>query len=155
MVFSISYLSETEDQRGKQDENNAWFSDGVGLFGSITPSLKYEAYLATGLDGSGFDAVNGIREGRIEGTPSLHQPSFTGRLDYYPFAERTVPYGQTLRLGASTHRLTSAASITVTTELIPASKAISQSTQVTSNTRFRNWISKAPLPLRTSAMRER
>jgi hypothetical protein len=79
-----------------------WFSDGVGLFGSITPSLKYEAYLATGLDGSGFDAINGIREGRIEGTSSLHQPSFTGRLDYYPFAERAVPYGQTLRVGAST-----------------------------------------------------
>ena len=80
-----------------------WFSDGLGLFGSINRSLKYEAYLVAGLDGSKFDATNGIREGRIEGTPSLHQPAFTGRLDYYPFAERAVPYGQTLRLGASTY----------------------------------------------------
>jgi hypothetical protein len=80
-----------------------WFSDGVGVFGSITRSLKYEAYLVAGLNGSKFDATNGIREGRIEQSPSLHQPAFTGRLDYYPFAEHGVPYGQTLRLGASTY----------------------------------------------------
>lgn len=81
---------------------STWSSDGVGIFGSITPSLKYEAYLVAGLDGSKFDAIDGIREGRIEQSPSLHQPAFTGRLDYFPLAQRDAPFGQSLRLGVST-----------------------------------------------------
>lgn len=80
-----------------------WSSDGVGIFGSLTPSLKYEAYVVGGLDGSEFDAVNGIRNGRIKERPSLHEPAFTGRLDYYPFAELVVPHRQTLRCGVSTY----------------------------------------------------
>ena len=80
-----------------------WSSDGVGIFGSLTPSLKYEAYVVAGLDGSEFDALNGIRKGRIKERPSLHDPAFTGRLDYYPFAELAVPRGQTLRLGVSSY----------------------------------------------------
>ena len=80
-----------------------WSSDGIGLFGSLTPSLRYEAYVVGGLDGSKFDATNGIRKGRIKERPGLHDPAFTGRLDYYPFAERAVAYGQTLRVGVSTY----------------------------------------------------
>jgi hypothetical protein len=80
-----------------------WFSDGAGVFGSLTPSLKYEAYVVGGLDGSGFADLNGIRGGRIEERASLHEPAFTARLDYYPFAVREVGYGQALRLGASTY----------------------------------------------------
>ncbi|MBI5118587.1 hypothetical protein HZA56_19130 [Candidatus Poribacteria bacterium] len=80
-----------------------WSSDGVGIFGSLTPSLKYEAYVVGGLDGSGFNDLNGIRGGRIEERASLHEPAFTARLDYYPFALREVGYGQALRLGASTY----------------------------------------------------
>ena len=80
-----------------------WASDGLGIFGSLTPSLKYEAYLVGGLDGSGFDALNGIRKGRNKERPSLHEPAFTGRLDYYPFAEVAVPHGQTLRCGVSSY----------------------------------------------------
>lgn len=78
-----------------------WPSDGIGLFGSITPSLKYEAYVVGGLDGTGFSAKNGIRGGRLQERPSLHEPAVTGRLDYYPFAMREAPYRQVLRLGAS------------------------------------------------------
>jgi hypothetical protein len=80
-----------------------WSSDGVGIFGNLTPSLKYEAYVVGGLDGSGFDALDGIRGGRIKERPSLHDPAFTGRLDYYPFAQRDAALKQWLRLGASTY----------------------------------------------------
>jgi hypothetical protein len=80
-----------------------WSSDGAGVLGSLSPSLKYEAYAVGGLDGSEFDSLKGIRDGRIKERPSLYEPAFTGRLDYYPFAERPVSHGQTLRLGASTY----------------------------------------------------
>lgn len=80
-----------------------WSSDGIGIFGSLSPALKYEAYVAGGLDGSKFDAVDGIREGRIEERPSLNDPAFMGRLDYYPFAGRLAPYGQVARVGASAY----------------------------------------------------
>jgi len=80
-----------------------WFSDGVGIFGSLAPALKYEAYVAGGLDGSKLGAVDGIREGRIEERPSLNDPAFMGRLDYYPFAGRSAAYGQVARVGASAY----------------------------------------------------
>jgi hypothetical protein len=38
-----------------------WPSDGAGMFGSLLPSLNYEIYLVAGLDGSQFNAINGIR----------------------------------------------------------------------------------------------
>jgi hypothetical protein len=78
-----------------------WSSDGVGVFGSITPSLKYEAYVVSGLDGSGFSSKDGIRGGRIKERPSLHEPAVTARLDYYPFALREASHNQVLRLGVS------------------------------------------------------
>ena len=80
-----------------------WSSDGVGVFGYLLPSLKYEAYVVAGLDGSKFNAMDGIRKGRIKERPSLNAPSFTGRLDFFPFADRAANYGQMLRLGLSTY----------------------------------------------------
>jgi len=82
---------------------STWSSDGVGVFGSLTPSLKYEAYVVGGLDGSEFDALDGIRGGRLKERPSLHEPAFTGRLDYYPLAMRETSHEQMLRLGFSTY----------------------------------------------------
>ncbi len=82
---------------------STWFSDGIGIFGSLAPALKYEVYVAGGLDGSKFDAVNGIRGGRIEERPSLNDPAFMGRLEYYPFAGRAAAYGQVLRVGATAY----------------------------------------------------
>ncbi len=82
---------------------STWSSDGIGVFGSITPGLTYEAYVVGGLDGSEFSAKNGIRGGRIKERPSLHEPAFTGRLDYFPFAAHGGPYGQMLRFGASAY----------------------------------------------------
>jgi hypothetical protein len=82
---------------------STWFSDGIGMFGSITPSLKYEAYVVGGLNGSKFNDMDGIREGRIEESPSLHSPAFTGRLDYYPLVFHDVRFNQSLRLGAGVY----------------------------------------------------
>lgn len=79
---------------------STWSSDGIGVFGSISPSLKYELYAVGGLDGSKFNA-RGIRNGRIDERPSLHAPALTGRLDFYPFAEYVAGSGQTLRIGFS------------------------------------------------------
>lgn len=80
-----------------------WSSDGIGIFGGIAPSLKYELYAVTGLDGSGFNATNGIRGGRIKERPSLHEPAVTGRLDFFPFVVWPSRYGSFLRLGASAY----------------------------------------------------
>ena len=80
-----------------------WSSDGIGIFGSLAQSVKYEMYVSGGLDGSKFDAVDGIREGRIEERPSLNNPAFMGRIDYFPFAGRTAAWGQVLRIGASAY----------------------------------------------------
>jgi hypothetical protein len=80
-----------------------WSSDGVGVFGRLLPSLIYEAYLVGGLDGSRFNALSGIRGGRIKERPSLNDPAITARLDYFPFAERPAAYRQALRLGLSTY----------------------------------------------------
>ena len=78
-----------------------WASDGVGIFGSLNPSLTYEAYVVGGLDGSNFNSTSGIRGGRIKERPSLNEPSVTGRLDYYPFSATQSDPDQSLRLGAS------------------------------------------------------
>lgn len=78
-----------------------WSSDGIGIFGSLHPELTYEAYVVAGLDGSGFNALNGIRGGRIKERPSLNEPAFTGRLDYYPFMAAFENTNQSLRLGLS------------------------------------------------------
>jgi hypothetical protein len=77
---------------------STWSSDGVGIFGRISESLSYEAYVVGGLDGSQFNATSGIRDGRIKERPSLHEPAVTGRLDYYAF--RADP-DRSLRIGLS------------------------------------------------------
>lgn len=77
-----------------------WSSDGVGIFGSVTPSLRYEAYVVGGLDGSMFTPTTGIRNGRIKERPSLNDPAVTGRVDYYPLAGLA---GGSLRVGLSSY----------------------------------------------------
>jgi len=74
-----------------------WWTDGVGIFGDFHPNLKYQLYLGSSLDGSGFDPVEGIRGGRQEERPGLNEPAISGRLDWYPESA-----GGNLRLGAST-----------------------------------------------------
>jgi hypothetical protein len=79
-----------------------WSADGIGIFGGVGPSLKYELYVVGGLNGSGFNATNGIRDGRIKERSSLHEPAVTGRLDFFPFVRWPGPAGF-LRLGASAY----------------------------------------------------
>jgi hypothetical protein len=74
-----------------------WSSDGVGVYGDITPNVSYEAYLANGLDGSKFTALDGIRKGRIKERPGLTDLAVTGRLDWRPQALAA----QELRVGVS------------------------------------------------------
>jgi hypothetical protein len=77
-----------------------WSSDGLGIFGSLNPSLNYEAYVVAGLNGDGFNS-KGIRDGRIKSRQSLNEVAFTGRLDYRPFEEALANSNQSLRLGLS------------------------------------------------------
>jgi hypothetical protein len=77
-----------------------WSSDGVGFFGSLNPSLNYEAYVVAGLDGDSFSS-SGIRGGRIKSKQSLNEVAFTGRLDYRPFEKALANSDQSLRLGLS------------------------------------------------------
>ena len=79
-----------------------WFADGIGAFGGIGPSLKYELYVVSGLDGSNFSATNGIRDGRIKERSSLHEPAVTGRLDFFPLVS-WPGLGRFSRLGASAY----------------------------------------------------
>jgi hypothetical protein len=69
-----------------------WSSDGVGFFGNLNQSLKYEAYVVAGLNGDGFSS-SGIRGGRIKSQQSLNEVAFTGRLDYRPFENRDLLLG--------------------------------------------------------------
>ena len=78
-----------------------WSSDGAGIYGTLSPWLKYQLYVVGGLDGSMFDAKDGIRDGRIKGRPSLHEPAGTGRIDVYPLAGRSASHDQKLRIGLS------------------------------------------------------
>ncbi len=71
-----------------------WSSDGLGVYGSFSPEVSYEAYVVGGLDGSQFDAIEGIRDGRISERPSLNDVAVTGRVDYRPFATRSVDVGE-------------------------------------------------------------
>ena len=81
---------------------STWSADGLGLAGDLGGGVTYEAYVCAGLDGSGFDATSGIRGGRIKERPSLREPAFTARVDWFPLVDTAASHGQVLRLGAST-----------------------------------------------------
>jgi hypothetical protein len=59
-----------------------WHEVGAGLFGESGP-FTWRGYLVAGLNSQGFDAGQGIREGRQSGSQSrARDVAFTGRLDY-------------------------------------------------------------------------
>ena len=81
---------------------STWFIDGLGVVGEFTPSLRYQTFLSTSMDGTGFTALEGVREGRQEARPSAHEPGLSGRLDFFPLDESAVqPNSRSLRLGLS------------------------------------------------------
>lgn len=77
-----------------------WFADGAGVYGKITPYLRYEAYITNSLDGSKFTSTSGIRSGRQKERPGISEPGFSGRLDIYPLAGLDLA-DQDLRFGVS------------------------------------------------------
>ncbi len=61
---------------------STWRELGWGLYGDGGP-FAYRAYMVNGLNAAGYDAAEGIREGRQEGSEALAENwAFTGRLDY-------------------------------------------------------------------------
>ncbi len=76
---------------------STWSLDGAGVFGAPTSWMTYEAYAVAGLQGSGFDAANGVRGGRNKERQGLNDPAVTGRIDFFP----VVTDHQNLRVGVS------------------------------------------------------
>jgi hypothetical protein len=59
-----------------------WRELGLGVFGDVGP-IAYRAYLVNGLEASGFEAAEPIREGRQGGSQAKAQDfALTGRVDY-------------------------------------------------------------------------
>lgn len=78
-----------------------WSQEGVGVWGSPTPALKYQLYVTNSLDGSGFDAIDGIRGGRMKERPGQNEPAVSGRVDFFPLLGQETRYDQDLRIGVS------------------------------------------------------
>jgi hypothetical protein len=62
---------------------STWFDSGFGITGELGRGFRYRAYLMSGLDASGFDAEEGIREGRQKGfLSSWRNPAKTVRVEW-------------------------------------------------------------------------
>jgi hypothetical protein len=60
-----------------------WRDVGAGVFGELGRGFSYKAYLVPGLDASGFNAEEGIAEGRQQGSHvDASDPAITGRLEF-------------------------------------------------------------------------
>lgn len=72
-----------------------WSSDGAGLFGELAPTVSYQLYLASSLDGSGFSALNGIRGGRMKERPGISEMALSGRVDWHAVrdGEKSLRFG--------------------------------------------------------------
>ncbi|WP_333873443.1 hypothetical protein [Methylobacter sp.] len=63
---------------------STWREMGAGIFGAITPSLTYTAYVVNGLDAKGFSS-DGIAEGRGGGSnANAENFGYVARVDYDP-----------------------------------------------------------------------
>ena len=80
---------------------STWREMGAGLFGSITPSLSYTAYVVNGLDASAFTS-DGIREGRGNGSNAKAENfGYVARVDYDPAVLPGVTVGGSAYVGNS------------------------------------------------------
>jgi hypothetical protein len=60
-----------------------WREMGFGATGDLGRGFRYRAYMVSSLDGSLFDAENGISEAKTNGfTASFRNPAKVGRLEY-------------------------------------------------------------------------
>jgi hypothetical protein len=63
---------------------STWRENGGGIVGRHG-IFDYRAYLMTGLNAAGFNAEEGLREGRQEGAEAkIESPAFSGRVDVRP-----------------------------------------------------------------------
>jgi len=64
---------------------STWQEMGVGISGALHKKIDYQLMAVTGLDGTKFDAENGLREGRQGfGKDSNRNFAVTGRIDVRP-----------------------------------------------------------------------
>lgn len=62
---------------------STWRDVGAGVFGDLGRGFSYKAYVMPGMDASGFNAEDGIGEGRQQGGHAdASSPAVTGRLEY-------------------------------------------------------------------------
>ena len=72
---------------------STWSADGIGAWGNWGESMSYQFYVGSGLDGSGFDATNGLRKGRMKERPGINDPGVTGRIDMNPLSDEDLRVG--------------------------------------------------------------
>ena len=83
-----------------------WQETGIGIHGALGGRVDYQLLVTPGLDGTKFDASNGIREGRQDfGKDSNRNMAVSGRLELRPltnlytnfsfFSGNSAPSGQT------------------------------------------------------------
>jgi hypothetical protein len=62
---------------------STWREPGIGIFGEITPTLRYQLYVMNGLNANGFTAAETIRDGHQEAQLAhAGDVAFVGRLDW-------------------------------------------------------------------------
>jgi hypothetical protein len=69
---------------------STWRENGIGVFGDVG-EVSYRAYLVNGFDATGFNAEEGLREGRQSGAEAAAQNfGAVGRVDYQGVLGLTV-----------------------------------------------------------------
>ena len=64
---------------------STWREGGVGIWGQPKDGIRYEFYVMSGLDASGFSGSSGLRGGRLKITQAeLNGPAFVGRIEWEP-----------------------------------------------------------------------
>jgi hypothetical protein len=74
---------------------STWSLDGFGYWTRLSEDVTANLYITGGLDGSGFNDIDGIRGGRMKERPGIDNPALSGRIDWRPKAT------EGLRLGGS------------------------------------------------------
>ncbi len=70
---------------------STWFDAGAGFTGDLGRGFRYRAYVMSGLDATGFDAEEGIRNGRQRGfQSSFRNPAKVARLEYQGIRKLTL-----------------------------------------------------------------
>jgi len=62
-----------------------WREGGIGIWGQPNDRFRYELYVLSGLDASGFSGASGLRGGRFKASEAvLNGPAFAGRAEWEP-----------------------------------------------------------------------